>query len=378
MRNKVIGVIFLAYIFVFSFGYFIVKDRDFSELENRTLSGIPKVTVKSLVNGEFSDMVETYLEDQLPGKDLFVKINTEGRLMLGQTYMNGVYFGENNRMFREYVDCTTQLEKNISYINEFTAANPEFDCTFMLAPNACYIYGEDLPCYVAAMDQSMGMDKAEMQISSDIRFVDCREALLGAKAQLAEKDEADTLYYKTDHHWTMDGAYVCYVELCKALGIEANDISTYTIWQDENEFYGTVFSDAPSFHVSEDYIRIYINPNGVYEVTYADTGKTYDTMYQTDNLEKKDKYTVYLDGNHSNTIIKSNADNDKKLLIVKDSYAHCLVPLLADHYSEIHMVDLRYFHHSISDLAYRENIQDVLFIHNLEFLSTDNNFLWLQ
>ena len=36
-----------------------------------------------------------------------------------------------------------------------------------------------------------------------------------------------------------------------------------------------------------------------------------------------------------------------KLLLVKDSYANCLVPFLAQHFAEIHVVDLRYFNMDI-------------------------------
>ena len=40
--------------------------------------------------------------------------------------------------------------------------------------------------------------------------------------------------------------------------------------------------------------------------------------------------------------IKTQAATGKKLLIFKDSYAHCLVPMLLGDYSEIRLVDLRY------------------------------------
>ena len=97
-----------------------------------------------------------------------------------------------------------------------------------------------------------------------------------------------------------------------------------------------------------------------------------------DNLEIKDKYTTYLDGNHPFIKITSNSSNKEKLLVIKDSYAHSLLPLLADNYSEIYVVDLRYYHQSVSELAKSLNISKVLFINNLEFLSTDDNFLWLN
>ena len=76
--------------------------------------------------------------------------------------------------------------------------------------------------------------------------------------------------------------------------------------------------------------------------------------------------------------ITSKADNDEKMLIIKDSYAHALVPFLADNYSDIYMADLRYFHtESLSKFMKDNNITKVIFIYNIDFIDTDDNFVWL-
>ena len=146
-----------------------------------------------------------------------------------------------------------------------------------------------------------------------------------------------------------------------------------------DEFYGTLYSNAPTFSAKPDEVLFYHNPDGEYTVEYLDEGWTSDSLYNYENLEIKDKYTTYLDGNHSIIKITSNAvsGDNGKLLVVKDSYAHSFLPLLADNYSEIIVVDLRYYHESVSELAKENGIENVLFINNIEFLSTDNNFLWL-
>ena len=175
----------------------------------------------------------------------------------------------------------------------------------------------------------------------------------------------------------MNGAYIGYTELCKALGVNPMSKEDYNINIASTEFYGTLYSKAPVFNQKSDSILLYENPDGEYKVEYLDENTEDDSVYTYDNLNIKDKYTVYLDGNHSILKITSNAENTEPILVIKDSYAHSLLPLLADTYSEIHVIDLRYYHQSVSEYAGENGITKIIYINNVDFISTDNNFLWL-
>ena len=100
-------------------------------------------------------------------------------------------------------------------------------------------------------------------------------------------------------------------------------------------------------------------------------------MYNMEYATRKDKYAVFFGGNYALTVINSNSDNQEKILVIKDSYANSVVPFLADHYNEVHMMDLRYYHDDVSAYIEENDIQKVIFIHNVDFISTDNCFLWL-
>lgn len=380
MRNKILTISFLAFICVFAFGSVIAKDRDFSDMENRNLTKFPEITGETIVSGEFTEDFEKYMSDQIIFKDFLVKLKVIENLALNQKYINGVYFAE-DMLIQDYQNPYNQLGTNISYVNEFAEANSDLNCTWLLIPNACYVYEDRLPSYASCYDQSEVLAYIYGSVSDEIAVTDCFDELM------ANKDEY--IYYKTDHHWTMQGAYIGYESYCEFVGIEdssefANntdfDLSdVYDIEVASDEFYGTLYSNAPTFSAEPDEVLLYHKPDGEYTVEYLDEGWTSDSLYNYENLEIKDKYTTYLDGNHSIIKITSNAvsrDNGK-LLVVKDSYAHSFLPLLADNYSEIIVVDLRYYHDSVSKLAKENGIENVLFINNIEFLSTDNNFLWL-
>lgn len=83
-----------------------------------------------------------------------------------------------------------------------------------------------------------------------------------------------------------------------------------------------------------DYVYIPFN----YET--KEKGKVYD-LRKYKNL--KDKYDIYLSGPTSLISIENpNADNDKELLLFKDSFGSSIAPLLIEHYRKITLIDLRY------------------------------------
>lgn len=75
-------------------------------------------------------------------------------------------------------------------------------------------------------------------------------------------------------------------------------------------------------------------------------GRLYDRSY----LEHKDKYSSFLGGNQPLCVLENPAITDgSKLLLIRDSYSDSLAPFLAQRFSEVHLVDLRYYHTSVAD-----------------------------
>lgn len=83
-----------------------------------------------------------------------------------------------------------------------------------------------------------------------------------------------------------------------------------------------------------------------------------------EQLQRKDKYAVFLNGNHARIHIKTANPNGRKLLVVKDSYANSLIPFLLKHFSEIDVVDLRYYEEDLASFANDQGIQNMLLLYN--------------
>ena len=99
----------------------------------------------------------------------------------------------------------------------------------------------------------------------------------------------------------------------------------------------------------------------------------YSSIFFRDYLNKKDKYSAFLGTNQPVISIKTNAENNNKLLVIKDSYANCYAPFLIQHYSEITLIDMRYINKSLDELVDLNSFSQVLFLYNSANYSVDHN-----
>ncbi|CAH1057348.1 hypothetical protein PAECIP111894_03506 [Paenibacillus pseudetheri] len=128
---------------------------------------------------------------------------------------------------------------------------------------------------------------------------------------------------------------VAYLELCRQMGLTPQNEDEFNIKQVTDDFYGSLFSKSGFRHVQPDCMELYLpKDQEKYTVTYVDEGKNTDSLYAMEQLQRKDKYAVFLNGNHGLIQIKTALPNGEKLLVVKDSYANSLIPFLLKHFSE--------------------------------------------
>jgi hypothetical protein len=80
------------------------------------------------------------------------------------------------------------------------------------------------------------------------------------------------------------------------------------------------------------------------QILDAHTGTMKTTpVYNMDKANSKDPYELFLSGNQSLVKITNPADPDgKRLIVFRDSFGSSITPLLAQGYSEVILLDLRY------------------------------------
>ena len=201
---------------------------------------------------------------------------------------------------------------------------------------------------------------------------------ISLKEAVGENSKTNHIYYRTDHHWTMEGAYYSYEEAMKQLGKEAVPLSSFKQVKLKEKFLGSLYSQAPLLGVGGEEVCFYDYKDLNYTVTYETDGKEITSFLVEENFNVKDKYTALFGGNYGRLTITNNDNPDgEKLIVFKDSYANSFMPYLISHYSVIEVIDLRYtpmrqgFYEDKTDYS-------VMFIYNTDFINTDNNFVKLM
>ena len=84
---------------------------------------------------------------------------------------------------------------------------------------------------------------------------------------------------------------------------------------------------------------------------------------------------MFFGGNYPLIRIETTAEEQKTLLIIKDSYANCMIPFLLESYEKIVIMDPRYYAYGADALFWTENISEVVFVYNAATLAADTS-LW--
>lgn len=370
------AVVFLIFIYGMALWFLFSPKTDYSSSEKRYLQKFPDANVEKVLSGDFGSEFETFFADQFPQRNTWVGLNAYTALAEGNNGASGVYNCKNGYLINKPVSTDNNLDKNVGAVVDF-AKTIDAPTTVMLVPSTGYIADDVLPTFHDKYNDDENISRISSTLSKEkIGFVDLRERFK------SEYKNGSQLYYKTDHHWTTKGAYTGYQELCKALGITPIDDST--LKKDSYpDFYGTTYSSSGFWLTPPDNIEIWSNPknsdkNISVKITEGANVKTSGSMYFTDHLKEDDKYPVFIDGNHALTEITNTKAKNGTILLIKDSFSHSLAPFLAENYSKVVLVDLRYYKESVSQLVSTYNPEQVVVLYGIDNLATDTDIVWLK
>ena len=361
---------------VFFVGMFLLDcvtpDRTVSELENTTLTQRPKVTAQILssagLNRFFNDYTQ-YTKDQIPGRDAWISLQSfVETALLQKTQSGGILLGDKGQMFdRTYGLVSSEertLPRNIAAVASLAARCPG-KVYVMVAPAASSIYPERVPAHAPLLQEESYLSQIQAAVEqAGGVYLPLKDALS------AHKDEY--VYYRTDHHWTTQGAYYAYSELCSALGLEPFDRAAHTA-VDVPDFYGTFYSRARTWNAQPDTLTYYDldNPLTIYTVTgpgMPTEGQT-TGLYDLDKLDVYDKYAAFLHGN--NGLSRVEGDGEGRILVIKDSYANSFVPFLTANYAQIDVVDLRNYNYGLDGLIAENGYDQILVLYSFDSFKSD-------
>ena len=358
-------LIFSIIIIVFSLGDLVLPHKDFSELENMKLSERPKFTVKGILDSSstgFAQRFEKYTNEQFPMRDTWITIKSACETALLKIENNGIIYGSDGYMFDKFTNFDKErLMKNLSSLKAFGEKYPEINKTALFAPSAYDVLEDKMPEGSFNVDQHKSLEFFQEELtSSGIEFLNLEEVLKNAYSE-----DKNQLYYRTDHHWTTDGAYEAYLAFCEMKGLTPVNFQKETASED---FLGTHFSKCKKIGTKGETIT-YFAPS---VTSVKINGEEKDGLFDFPKLDTRDKYAFFLWGNNGITeIANDEAETEDTLLVVKDSYANCLVPFLTQNYKKVVVIDLRFLDEDLSKVIEREHPEEIILNYNVKNIFTD-------
>lgn len=354
-------VVFLVFICGFGAAYFVIPQREFSSNENRYLQTFPEFSLSALADGRYTSAFESYLSDQVMFRDEWMALRSGILSSAGNRDIGGVYLGSDGYMFEAVRDgdvFNERFDSNLAYVDAF-ASQYGGRTYVMLIPSASCVLSDKLPAFAPVYDGNKAAVHAASKLGNCV-YIDLRGVLgnIGGNA-----------YYKTDHHWTSWGAYAAYETWCSLAGTDFDSGRKPVLLTDA--FRGTLYSKVLLDGCAWDSVYA---PQVNDQVTVTADGEP-GAVYDETKLGQKDKYAVFFGGNYGTVTLEYPASDGGSLLIIKDSFANCFVPFIAEDYSRITMIDLRYFSGSVKELS--QEYDDVLILYGMSEFASDNNIFKL-
>ncbi|HEX3027277.1 MAG TPA: DHHW family protein [Clostridia bacterium] len=364
MSKKISVLVFAAIILLIPLASVLSPYRTISEDENRALTSFPVFNFDEFTSKRFMHNFDSFVSDHIVLRDGWTTVKAEATTLLGKRDNKGVYLGDNCLIENLSSPKESLWRPNLEAINTFAARtrNPAF---LLLAPTAGEIERDKLPPYAQTYNQASFIRSVGRQLKG-VSLIDTVKNLSAHKSEY--------IYYRTDHHWTSLGAYYAYSAAGKLLGYDPLPKSGFRIERATTAFNGTLYSKSGYRNITPDAIDFYTPKSGPVlkqlNIGLGSKPKQYTSIYFRNFLKVKDKYSVFFDGNQPLEDIRTNSVG-KRLLVIKDSYAHSLVPFLMNHYSRITMVDTRYLLQPLDQTVNLRNYDQILFVYNVDTFATD-------
>lgn len=364
----------------------LTPEQSYSDTENRFLASKPTFSLESLFDRKdsYTQKYETYITDQFPVRDKWIGFKTQVEKLLGKVETKDVFLGKDDYLIVNHPASDFEGEqavKNVEFLAEglvkYARELGLGHVRMLLVPTASQILTDKLPAHAMPYDQSLYVEQVRQLVKE--KLAEELEAMSGTwledslvmDAESILKDhQNEYIYYRTDHHWTTQGAFYVYQQWANTLGL--TPLADPGLKVVSEAFEGTTYS---KLHTAgqQDVISVY-EPQTQVTLLHNQMNET-TGFYDWSKLDVRDKYALFLGGNDALLDITREGvtEPENVLLVVKDSFANCFIPYAAEHYDRVVVVDLRYLNMPISRVVEEYGVTDLLVLYNVQAAATDKD-----
>ncbi len=365
IKNIVVIVVMAALIAVLSLICYFAPKADFLDAERREPAAFPELSLESIMKDGteydegFMSNFESYALDAFPFRDTFRTIKAIcANYLFGQMDNNNIFISDGYAAEMQPAVDEASLDHAANRIN--------FIYETYLRPNGITPHVAIIPdkaYFLAAESGHLSMDY-DAFLSGFLSRVDFAE-YIDLFPTLSIED-----YYKTDTHWRQEMLGDTAAKLLEGLGVTyTGQFETVKL---DNPFYGVYYGQASLPMPAEE--LYYLTNANQSSLTVRDHQNAKDiTLYDMEKAYGKDPYDIYLSGELSMVTIENpNASTDRELIVFRDSFGRAIIPLLAEDYAKITVLDIRYLPSVMLGSLVEFKDQDVLFLYSTLVLNASS------
>lgn len=378
MREKITTFTFIALLGVFFLLVSVLpKDPRAEVKENRPLAQMPNGSLENIFLGTFTTDFETYITDNVAYRSYLVDFGTKFEKLWGiereesekvvTLASGGQLVLSDGKIMEVFKENPSVLEEYVSVLNEY-GEKLEADMYIMLAPTQLEFDSSQYKNYADSQKETID------RIYSSLEGFKCVNVYDSLKENID-----DYIYFRTDHHWTQRGAYLGYEALSKATN--QTPVSLDSLKKNSAEgFLGYLYNQAnvPQYSKYSDTIEYFTGEeNYTVNARAFENGKFVDyktNIYAPPSGNNPPTYGIFMGGDHPFAEIETKNRNGRTALVIKDSYANAVLPLLTNNYERILVIDPRSFYGTLDDLKNEYEIDDCIVI-NYVFTSTFSDYV---
>lgn len=315
-----------------------VKNR----LENEVTNSFP---FYNSLNGLYQNA--NYYMNKLVYKEVPLKTNSDSEYIFYDK-KNDFYYLE-NQYSKEELD--KRLDTQVKMFNKLANLDIDMYLYFPTRYELTKLKDNNLSSYV---------DSFKDKLSSKIKV---------ANMDITSLEQYKNYFYKTDHHWNMNGALAGYYDIMSILGkIPVDNLEVVN--KTERKFYGSMAKSVLN-DKTYDYI---LDVDRTLDYDVLVNGKSASEVFKPRQIRLDrdylyyDYYVQYFNGQYGEICYDYHKDKEENLLILSDSYAWQIDYLIAASFYKTYVVNLRYDKWKKEDLNLEEymkerNIKKVLFLY---------------
>ena len=308
--------------FVFAFADVVSED----ELAEEAME-TPSFTDALLYGDEAVESYDRYLLANFVSKEKWSNLHKRLQILFGKRQIGSVYLGKDGYLFEEHVPEAYPEQLMQEKLKLAEKLVTEWNARVMLVPTSDAVLSDKLPSSAPRLDQGRLSELAKELLGED--YIDVEETL---------REHREESYYRTDRSWTSYGAYYAYRVWTERMGISRYPYNRNIAQKASEDVAGSLQQQIGYGDYRDTFV--YVRETLKRKVTVQfDFGKTSNSMYFPEWLDTDTPYSYYLDGPHAFTELAFQVKTGRKLFLIGGSYSKAFVPLLAQHYDRIYLLE---------------------------------------